>query len=87
MAPGDQGGLSGLGNPQTDVSEVTSTTIGDLEALLIRAIGPKRNRQIMAFDHADQWTQIAYEDFDKFLARVAPSTRRTKATAPADMAT
>ncbi|MDH7973537.1 GIY-YIG nuclease family protein [Sphingomonas sp. AR_OL41] len=70
-------GLTELGSPQTDVSEDTNTTIGDLEALLIRAIGPKRNRQHMSFDCADRWTQIAYDDFDKYLKRVKPSAQKS----------
>lgn len=69
-------GVITLGSPQTDVSEDTSTTIGDLEALLIRAIGPKRNRQYMSFDHAERWTQIAYEDGETYLQRAVEPRRR-----------
>ncbi|QXT34842.1 GIY-YIG nuclease family protein [Sphingomonas sanguinis] len=70
-------GVLGLGDPQTDVSGDTSTTIGDLEALLIRAMGPKRNRQHMAFDCAERWTQIAYDDGDHYLGRAVQPRRVT----------
>ncbi len=75
LPAGATSGVLGLGDPQTDVSEDTSTTIGDLEALLIRAIGPKRNRQHMAFDCAERWTQIAYDDGDRYLGRAVQPRR------------
>lgn len=78
LPPDATPGVIELGNPQTDVSEDTSTTIGDLEALLIRAIGPKRNRQYMSFDHAERWTQIDYDDGDMYLQR-AVEARKLKA--------
>ncbi|MFN3674504.1 MAG: GIY-YIG nuclease family protein [Sphingomonas pseudosanguinis] len=62
-------GVLALGETQTDISEDTSTTIGDLEALLIRVIDPKRNRQHMQFDCAERWTQIAYADTERYLGR------------------
>lgn len=70
-------GILQLGEPQADVSENTSTTIGDLEALLIRAIGPKRNRAQMKFEHAQKWTQIPYDDIDMYLQRL-PKERGTE---------
>jgi hypothetical protein len=63
-------GITQLGDPQTDVSENTSTTIGDLEALLIRAIGPKRNTAQMKFEFAEKWIQIDYDDSEKYLDRL-----------------
>lgn len=69
-APNDEGVLSLL-NLNDDITENTHTTIGDLEALLIRAIGPKLNTAWMSFKDADEWTQIQYEDFDKFLGRLS----------------
>ena len=66
----DSAGLSVLKLPETEVSEDTHTTIGDLEALLIRAIGPKRNSSSMKFDKAKEWAQISYDDIEKYTKRV-----------------
>jgi hypothetical protein len=58
---------------EAGVDQVTSskyTTIGDLEALLIAAIGAKSNRSKMKFADAHQWIQIDYDDFDKYLRRL-----------------
>lgn len=63
-------GIEELGNPETEISEDTNTTIGDLEALLIRAIGPKRNSSIMQFRDAEKWTQIEYENTEKYMQRL-----------------
>ena len=52
------------------VSENTHTTIGDLEALLIRAIGPKRNTAWMGFNDAQEWTQIGRDDCTKYVSRL-----------------
>lgn len=57
---------------QSELSEQTHTTIGDLEALLIRAIGPKRNTAWMRFKDAGEWTQIGWDEADKCLAKVKP---------------
>lgn len=63
-------GLLQLGDPQADISEDTSTPIGDLEALLIRAIGPKRNRALIQFEYAERWTQVDQEDAEMYLRRL-----------------
>lgn len=63
-------GILQLGEPQTDISEDTSTTIGDLEALLIRTIGPKRNRAQMKFEFAERWMQLEYDDIETYLQRL-----------------
>lgn len=63
-------GVLNLLNLNDDLTENTHTTIGDLEALLIRAIGPKRNTAWMSFKDADEWTQIRYEDSEKYLNRL-----------------
>ena len=59
-----------LGDLGTDISEDTSTTIGDLEALLIKAIGPKINKSDMKFKNAEEWAQIEYDSIDKYLKRL-----------------
>lgn len=76
LTPEGSSGVMELGSPQTDVSEDTSTTIGDLEALLIRAIGPKRNRAQMRFDCAERWIQVAYDDGETYLDRARPKVGR-----------
>jgi hypothetical protein len=72
---GDDGVLR-LSDLQTEVSEQTHTTIGDLEALLIRAIGPKLNTAWMKFKDAVEWSQIEREDIDRCLAKVRPVTNK-----------
>lgn len=66
-------GVLALLDPETEVSETTHTTIGDLEALLIRAIGPKNNSSSMKFKDAEQWTQVDYDDAEELLAKVVPA--------------
>ena len=63
-------GIFELNKPANDLSEDTNTTIGDLEALLIRAIGPKHNSAGMNFKSADQWFQLGADDIDTYLARL-----------------
>jgi hypothetical protein len=55
----DKDGVLSLDQPRRDVTDDTSTTIGDLEALLIAAMGPKLNQQQMGFDAAERWEQIS----------------------------
>jgi len=59
-----------LCEPDGEVSEDTNTTIGDLEALVILAMRPKHNRQGMNFKNASLWTQVDWDDTDKYLARL-----------------
>lgn len=66
----DKGGVLQLAEAKVDISEDTNTTIGDLEALLIRAIGPKLNRSKMNFKDAEQWQQIDYDEIETYLARL-----------------
>ena len=56
---------------ESEVTETSHTTIGDLEALLIRAIGPHLNSSWMKFNDADQWEQIADHEIEGYLAKVA----------------
>lgn len=64
-------GILILSAPQGDVSEDTHATIGDLEALLIRAIGPKYNTKQMRFKDAKRWLQIGDEEIETYLGRVS----------------
>lgn len=69
----DDDGVLSLTEPRRDVSDDTSTTIGDLEALLILAMGPKLNLQKMRFETAEKWEQIEYWEWDaKYKERVRP---------------
>ena len=63
-------GILELDTPSEDLTGDTNTTIGDLEALLIRSIGPKRNTAYPSFQDADEWTQIEYEDQETYLKRL-----------------
>lgn len=69
--PDDDGSLA-LNQPRRDVTDDTSTTIGDLEALLIAAMGTKLNQQKMRFDTAEKWEQIGmYEWQEVYQSRAA----------------
>ena len=61
----------GLDEPETELTEDSNTTIGDLEALLIRAIGPKLNSAWMNFKNAYEWTQISDDETEKYLNRLS----------------
>ena len=63
-------GIYDLTEPDSELTDDTNTTIGDLEALLIRAIGPKLNRARMNFQDADEWTQIHWDDTEKYVSRL-----------------
>lgn len=75
-AAGADGVLSLL-ELEGEVSEETHTTIGDLEALLIRAIGPKLNKAWMNFKDAEEWSQVDYEMIDTTIAKLAPPVAST----------
>ena len=68
--PSQKNGILELNQPPEDLTDNTSTTIGDLEALLIRSIGPRRNAAYPSFRDADEWTQIAYEEQETYLKRL-----------------
>lgn len=63
-------GVSQMLALENEISENTQSTIGDLEALLIRVIGPKLNSAWMKFKSADQWEQVADYEEDVYLRRV-----------------
>ena len=69
-APNADTGIQELNEPDNNITENTHTTIADLEALLIRAIGPRNNRAWMNFQDAEEWTQIEYEMVDTYLSRL-----------------
>ena len=63
-------GLRLLESGNDKVTSSKFTTIGDLEALLIAAMGTRSNRSKMKFADADCWAQIAYDDCDTYLSRL-----------------
>lgn len=65
-------GVLSLLEIEREVSETTHTTIGDLEALLIRAIGPKLNTSSMNFKDAEIWKQVAFDEIPACLGKLAP---------------
>lgn len=68
----DKDGVLSLNQPRRDVTDDTSTTIGDLEALLIAAMGPKLNQQKMGFDEAERWEQIGQWEWEEtYRSRIA----------------
>jgi hypothetical protein len=69
----DDGGVLGLNEPNGGMTDDTSTTIGDLEALLIAAMGPKLNQQKMRFDKAEKWEQVGYWEWkETYRTRITP---------------
>jgi hypothetical protein len=69
----DEEGVLLLEEPRSDPTEDTTTTIRDLEALLIRAMGPKLNTNIMNFKNAERWEQVASEEWEeRFKHKVKP---------------
>lgn len=66
-------GTAGLHRLQDATLEITDnqhTTIGDLEALLIRAIGPRDNTAWMNFKNASKWDQVSLDEADTLLQKV-----------------
>ncbi|MDO5619830.1 MAG: hypothetical protein Q4G24_00010 [Paracoccus sp. (in: a-proteobacteria)] len=70
-SPDPRSGILQLNQPDENLTDDTRTTIGDLEALLIRSIGPKHNRAKPGFQGAEEWAQIDYEDTEKYLGRLS----------------
>ncbi|MFC0202919.1 GIY-YIG nuclease family protein [Novosphingobium soli] len=66
-------GVFQLGQTKEEVSENAHATIGDLEALLIKAMGTRNNSVSMRFKDAVEWKQVDWDDIEKYLLRVAPS--------------
>ena len=68
-------GRFALTDAALEVAEDQSTTIGDLEALLIRAIGPRDNTAWMNFKDANEWSQVGWDETDQVLAKVMPEEK------------
>ncbi|MDQ3673252.1 MAG: GIY-YIG nuclease family protein [Gemmatimonadota bacterium] len=67
-------GVNSLGASPKQLLTDTADTIGDIEALLIQALGTQRrgNWQEMTFAAARHWDQLTPSDSDIYLGRVAP---------------
>ncbi|WP_040305947.1 GIY-YIG nuclease family protein [Ahrensia sp. R2A130] len=63
-------GIFMLSKPEEELTDNTHTTIGDLEALIIRTVGPKRNTAYPKFQDAEQWEQIYHHDIEYYLKRL-----------------
>ena len=63
------GKIGTIAKIQDEGSIAMHTTIGDLEALLIRLVGPKRNDKVMNFDQAKKWSQINYDETEYYIDR------------------
>lgn len=66
----NQSGLSQLESGKDKVSTSQHTTIGDLEALLIVAMGTRSNKSKMKFSDASLWEQIPYDKYDLYINRL-----------------
>ena len=69
----DGDGLNLLGQMPEQLLTGTSSTIGDVEALLMLTLGTveRGNRQTMKFKNADRWHQIPRDETDYWLSRIA----------------
>jgi hypothetical protein len=70
----DAAGLNVLGAAPKHLLTDTDDTVGDIEALLIQALGTHRrgNWQEMRFAAARHWDQLTPADSDRYLKRVTP---------------
>ena len=71
-------GTQALAPPPKNLTTPTRETIGDVEALLIQALGTHKrgNRIEMRFGLAERWQQIVLKDRKTFLERVEPEAGR-----------
>lgn len=69
----DAAGVQQLGALPKHLLTDTTSTIRDIEALLMMALGTTRtgNVQSMKFRSAEEWTQVPYDDTDYWLARAS----------------
>lgn len=71
LASRDDRGLNRLKDLTTKTRGTTDRAIGELEALLIRALGLENNYAQMRFPGADPWLQVRSDELDDYLDRVA----------------
>jgi hypothetical protein len=64
-------GVNPLKELRTKMRGPMSKQIGELEALLIRALGLENNYAKMRFPGAGEWIQVRLDSGDKYLRRVA----------------
>lgn len=63
-------GIIQIGDNEISTDSDTDTTIGELEALLIRLICPKENIRWMNIGEAEQWEQVTWDDVDDYIAKL-----------------
>jgi hypothetical protein len=65
-------GLQKLGAMPSQLVSGTSSTIGDIEALMMVTLGTveRGNAQTMKFKNADRWEQVPLDRVDHWMARV-----------------
>lgn len=68
----DAEGLRVLGGVPTQLVSGTSSTIGDIEALLMLSLGTveRGNKQTMKFRNADRWYQIPTDSVEYWLSKI-----------------
>jgi hypothetical protein len=66
----NQYGLSRLRDLSVKNRGTTHSNIGELEALLIRALGLEGNYAKMKFPGAEPWTQVKAHEVDEYFAKV-----------------
>jgi hypothetical protein len=67
----DSAGLSTLGSMPKLKAIAPDKVIGDIEALLIKAMAVRNTAQ-MTFHNADAWTQIKKDEIEYFLDKLGP---------------
>jgi hypothetical protein len=65
-------GTQALGKVPARLLTDSHWTIGDIEALLIQALGARGNKMQMHFAQAESWTQLMSHDEERYLSRLDP---------------
>lgn len=68
----DERGLQKLKTMPLTSKIAPAAAIADMEALLIWSLGPRANKARMRFQDGEEWTQIAHDDCETYLQKVAP---------------
>ncbi len=70
----DANGLRLFGSMPDQLLSGTSSTIGDIEALLMLSLGTveRGNEQTMKFKNADRWQQVPIDRVDDWMSRLLP---------------
>lgn len=74
----DERGLQQLRSLRTRTGGKLHQHIGEMEALLIRALGLENNYAQMRFPGAQEWKQVRQQEIDDYLARAVPGRTRSR---------